>query len=266
VQLLRARSGRRRKNWTESPSSSERVPPIDLEAFAARFAEEIHDLVHSVLDGDDLPEIRSTHLKETQRYVVQPFVSPEAGPPPIPLRIEGRYLANLQMSEHMGLDHSQRYLKTLRSDLTIFSKLDRTPLLRLEYRSDMQTPPICHWQIHAERGAFTHLLTHGQAKDARRVSRPHDLSSLHLPVGGERFRPCLEDVLQFLMCECGVDPKSGWQAAVEAGRERWRCRQIGSAVRDSPTDAARVLRDLGYSVTPPDGNEVPRKITNLRRW
>ena len=80
---------------------------------------------------------------------------------------------------------------------------------------------------------------------------PHDLSSLHLPVGGERFRPCLEDLLQFVVDECGVDHHQGWRTHLEEGRLLWRRRQLASAVRDIPDEAARVLRDLGWTVSAP---------------
>jgi hypothetical protein len=78
------------------------------------------------------------------------------------------------------------------------------------------------------------------------------MSSLHIPVGGARFRPCLEDFIQFLIAECQFDAKPGWQACVEAGRERWRRRQAAVVARDMPEEAARVLRELGYTVESPD--------------
>jgi hypothetical protein len=78
------------------------------------------------------------------------------------------------------------------------------------------------------------------------------MASLHIPVSGSRFRPCLEDFIQFLLCECLFDAEAGWRANVDAGRERWRLRQCAAVARDAPEEAARVLRDLGYVVTPPD--------------
>jgi hypothetical protein len=84
----------------------------------------------------------------------------------------------------------------------------------------MRVTPIAHWQVHAERGALSHLLSRAYEHDPRSVPRPHDLSSLHIPVGGERFRPCLEDVLQFLITNCGIDSVPGWDAPVLSGRDR----------------------------------------------
>jgi hypothetical protein len=91
------------------------------------------------------------------------------------------------------------------------------------------------------------------------------MSSLHIPVGGSRFRPCLEDFIQFLICECKFDARPGWREQVETGRERWRRRQAATVVRDMPEEAARVLRDLGYIVEAPDPlPETSRKA--LHNW
>jgi hypothetical protein len=91
------------------------------------------------------------------------------------------------------------------------------------------------------------------------------LSSLHIPVGGERYRPCLEDLLHFLVQECGVDRRDDWLAVVERGREKWRRRQLASAVRDAPAYAATVLEELGWAVQPPE-KEPEENVKALRRW
>jgi len=126
---------------------------------------------------------------------------------------------------------------------------DRTPLLRVDYVRGANKAPCAHLQVHAHRGALTHLLS--QAGHAK----AHDMSALHLPLGGARFRPCLEDVLQFLVDECQVESVPGWRDAVLAGRARWRRRQARTVTRDFLEEAADVLRSEGYRVEPPD--EVP---------
>jgi hypothetical protein len=52
---------------------------------------------------------------------------------------------------------------------------------------------------------------------------------------------------------------------VEAGRERWRRRQLAAATRDVPEVAARVLQELGYSVTPP-AQPKEASVRVLRNW
>ena len=91
------------------------------------------------------------------------------------------------------------------------------------------------------------------------------LSSLHLPIGGERFRPCLEDFLQFLVVDCGVDHHEGWFEPLTRGRERWRRKQLAAVVRDVPGEAALALRELGWTVTPPV-TATAEKVQSLSKW
>lgn len=234
-----------------------------LEERSAQFASELQTTLDGVLPGERT--IVSQRAAGTHRYLVQPL-GDSAAERRIPLYVAEEHLADLGVILHLDLDRTRTHLKTVRSDVVILSVLDRTPLLRIEYRHDMRSEPIAHWQVHAERGAFSHLLARAHEHRPRRVSRPHDLSSLHLPVGGERFRPCVEDVLQFLVVDCGVDHHEGWQEIVDRGRESWRRRQLGSAVRDVPTEAVRVLRELGWSVTPPEPPAIEENLSALITW
>jgi hypothetical protein len=79
--------------------------------------------------------------------------------------------------------------------------------------------------------------------------------TLHLPTGGARLRPNLEDVIQFLMAECGFDAMEKWREAVDENRAEWRAIQTRAATRAMAAEAAQELRDLGYGVTPPDAGE-----------
>jgi hypothetical protein len=101
----------------------------------------------------------------------------------------------------------------------------------------------------------------GRPKAHRRKGTVPRLAQLHFPVGGHRFRPCLEDVLQMLIFEFGLDTQPSWLTAVEKGRAEWRDMQLRAAVRDATGSAAEVLRSLGYSVTSP--TDPP--IDNLQR-
>jgi hypothetical protein len=129
----------------------------------------------------------------------------------------------------------------------------------MHYRRDQQSEPSAHIHVHGHRGALSHLLSQTGHE------HPHEMGSLHIPVGGSRYRPCLEDFIQFLLCECLFDGEAGWRPRVEAGRERWRLHQAAAAARDAPEEAARVLRELGYVVTAP--RTVPAAVQKaLRNW
>jgi hypothetical protein len=184
------------------------------------------------------------------RYIVRPTDSGGKSVR-IPLYVGSEELAALSVQIYLGMDRVDAFLKTLRMDLAVHSTLDRTPLARLEFRSDMSSDPIAHWQVHGERGSLSHLLARAHAVRPKIVKKPHDMSSLHFPVGGERFRPCLEDFLHFLVHECGVDAIDGWESAITQGREQWRRRQLRAIARDAQEEVAAVLVAQGWTVTPP---------------
>lgn len=74
------------------------------------------------------------------------------------------------------------------------------------------------------------------------------IQDVHFPMGGHRFRPCLEDVLHMLIEEFGIDRQSETFQALEEGRIAWRRKQARSVVRDDPESAVNALRQLGYDV------------------
>jgi len=89
------------------------------------------------------------------------------------------------------------------------------------------------------------------------------MSALHIPVGGARFRPCLEDVVQLLAEDFRFDMLPTWRAAVNPGREEWRRKQVRAAVRDWQEEAAETLRKLGYSVTAPEEVHQPADVARF---
>jgi len=228
--------------------------PGTLVEQAEDLGRELDDLLEAVLP--DASDVEVVSLEN--RYVIRPVASPTTGRG-VPLYVQSERLATLEISFRCCLDSVARYLAVEQSSFVLRADLDRTPIIRFDYRRDMNVAPHAHIQVHAHRGALSHLLSRAGHP------APHDMSSLHIPVGGSRFRPCLEDLLQFLIVECHFDHIDGWEQAVEAGRERWRRRQVAAITRDVPTEAVRVLRELGYTVEPP-GTQLSESVKALRRW
>ncbi len=119
------------------------------------------------------------------------------------------------------------------------------PLLRLDFDEKAHTVPASHWNVHGESGATSALLARSN------VDHEGRLSKIHLPVGGVRYRPCLEDFIEMLICEFQFDTCDGWRHALYDGREQWRSFQTRAIVRDMPDAAADVLRRIGYGVAAP---------------
>jgi hypothetical protein len=62
---------------------------------------------------------------------------------------------------------------------------------------------------------------------------------------GRRFRPILEDVIEFLVSEGLVDPRPGWLDAVEDGRRAFLRKQLRAAIRREPDIALEALKEFG---------------------
>lgn len=116
-------------------------------------------------------------------------------------------------------------------------------VLRYEYDRLPRRWVSAHIHIHQDIGAFT------RARTLRDIPAPHVGEKLHYPVGGDRFRPGLEDFLFFLIKECGFEGREGWEQSLSTRRDIYRRLQARSVVRDYHEEAADVLRQLGYEVT-----------------
>src|SRR6266545_2297303 len=100
------------------------------------------------------------------------------------------------------------------------------------------------------------------AEDERYTEAPKSLHKLHFPVGGRRFRPCLEDVIEFLIRERLVVKKAGWERVLQASRQDFHDQQLGAAIRYRPETAIRELGQMGYDVV--KRPEVPTKRVRRR--
>lgn len=169
-------------------------------------------------------------------------------------------LATLRVNYKLCTDEFSQWLAVEHSTFELKARIDRAPIIRWDYDRDAHSKPSSHVQVTAHRGALSHLLSQlGHPT-------PHSLESLHIPTGGERFRPCLEDVVEFLIVDCGFRGKCAWRRVVREGRAKWRRIQTGVVVRDAPAVAADVLRRMGYTVTLPDGGDPPERLHKLHGW
>ncbi|ONI78891.1 hypothetical protein ALI144C_29445 [Actinosynnema sp. ALI-1.44] len=201
---------------------------------------------------DDAPSVLITRHKDKLVVATDGHVPLSAA--------DGVKVGTLDISLLCQIDASKQYLAVNYSYIKLRSSIDRVPMVRWEYERDAYNKPTAHIQVHGHRGALSHLLSRTGHPT------PHSMESLHLPVGGARFRPCLEDVVEFLVRDCRVRARPGWKEAVSAGRERWRRYQARTVVRDMAADAADVLRKLGYTVIPPEQGDPPDSEKALATW
>ncbi|WP_051298166.1 hypothetical protein [Brevibacterium album] len=220
-----------------------------LEEQASEFAEEITATVRAVSPGC-APFVASL-VKDGRRLAVRQ--EPDTG---IPLCVGGEALLSLKVSYHCTWDGVGSFLAIDTSTVKVFASPQSggQPLFRYEYERSAHSKPAARLHIHGHRDSFTYVMTRAgrtTRQSQKRVDqdRVPAMQDLHFPLGGHRFRPCLEDVLEMLIDEFGIDDAREARTVLRQGRARWRRNQVRSAVRDDPESAVGVLSALGYTVT-----------------
>jgi hypothetical protein len=130
------------------------------------------------------------------------------------------------------------YLRVRTSLLMVALDSDmRDELLHFDYERDKTDGyPEAHMQISATSPEWERAL--GTSKG---------LSKLHFPVGGRRFRPALEDVIEFLIVERLAAPHGqgeGWRKKLDTRRKAFRRIQLAAAIRQDAGFAREVLGEL----------------------
>lgn len=146
----------------------------------------------------------------------------------------------LGLSYRLVPDHQDRYLMVNSSVSALAANEDLSgELLHYDYeREKADGYPEAHLQICASS-------EHWDAVGERvaRGSRSRPLSKLHLPVGPRRFRPSLEDVVEFLITEGIAEGHDGWKAVLAASRREFEEKQLRAAIRRAPEVAIAALYD-----------------------
>jgi hypothetical protein len=177
----------------------------------------------------------------------------------IPLEINGDPLLVLSVDIRCFWDRHETYLAVEESHFKVFAGSQAgEPLFRYEFLRDPGNAnvPCAHLQIGAHRDEFTHALAYGGSsrRSKKRAGIPPGsaprISTVHFPLGGPRFRPCLEDILAMTREEFGIDAAKDWRRVVQEGRRKWRLIQLAAAVRDCPEEAAHACAN---STTPLSG-------------
>ncbi len=151
----------------------------------------------------------------------------------------------LSVLHTLELDDSETFLTTSKSTYTLQEDDDTASILTYDFvREPPNEFPEAHIHVHGESDVLSRML---QAS-GRDKSKPADL---HLPVGGRRFRPCLEDIIEFCILERLVSPRDGWERALNNSRDEFLDQQLRAAVHRNPAKAAQALRRDGWQVIEP---------------
>lgn len=232
-----------------------------LEAEAGKFATDLEAMIDAVLPGRH--ELQASTVKGKTHSVVEPKRTEQDNPQGIDLRVRGRFMGKLEFQYLVVADRTNHYLKVVKSSIAIRSVAMGEPVIRLEFEPGAHSSPVSHWHVHAENGAVSAWLALSEP-DTEKQRQRWAMAAVHLPTGGERWRPCLEDVLEMLVTDFGLDTRDGWKDALAEGRADWRKRQLKASIRDDPKTSADTLRRLGYNVTDPTTPPETRLRNQLR--
>lgn len=210
--------------------------PSQLESRVLNFAEELLTRVLMCLEGEPQPDVLKVDASpDGKRFV---FTYKQT----LHAQMDGPAVGMLYLDYALGTDRSGEHLAVHESKFQLRDSRGKRPIIRVEYVRDANRVPCSHIHVHAESGWFTQLLA------ATGHDTPAEVQSVHIPTGGDRFRPCVEDFIEFLISECRIAGRAGWRDEVAQGREEWREMQTASAVRDRPEAAIKALRKLGLKV------------------
>lgn len=146
----------------------------------------------------------------------------------------------MDVSFQLRLDAEREHLMVHKSFFGVFgSQDDKHGLFHYDYERDKADGyPDAHLQVEASSGLFTAL-------NDPKCDPGRSLAQLHFPVGGKRFRPCLEDVIEFLIVERVVEARDGYEKLLETGRERFRKNQLMAAMRRDPATVEAFVERYG---------------------
>jgi len=198
-----------------------------------QFAIELEDLFSAVFGergpSFDVERAPAPGSDGTTRFVIRPpSVEVQRGAPSssIPLFIDGERALAMDVAYRCRWDHAQRYLAVDSATWSVRSVDVAEPLFRYEFVSRQgDLLPAAHLHVHAHRDELVYTLFRGGVGRPRsrgqailtRKGLPR-LSNIHFPLGGDRLRPCLEDVLQMLIEEFSIEHEAGlFSASNRAG-------------------------------------------------
>src|ERR1700694_2223000 len=223
-------------------SLSRRLSTPSLESQARTFAADISDLLNeTITHGIRLSAVLDEDSKTcvVARGVTKTKWTTGRGSG-IPVRLgRGTPSGYLYVGHVLQLDDEEKYLTATKSTYALYEDeaLDHL-IFHYDYAREPATEkgyPDPHFQLNGNCSGLQSLHP-GQTKE---------LKDFHFPVGGRRYRPCLEDVIEFLIVEELAKPRAQWREALNSRRVTWYRRQLQAAVRRDPGAAKEMLREMG---------------------
>ena len=229
------------------------MPRTELQAQAGHFAQQLTELlngtitdgirVKSVLDNDG--QLGWVGYRITQS---QPFPGE-----PMPIGLGSRKPRCWLYVQHTLRQNDEGFLTVHQSTVALHlsSDPDSDCLFHYDYNREPATDyPEVHVQVPGTSTALEVL--------SQRFGQQWELGQLHFPVGARRFRPCLEDVVEFLIVEQFAEGRGGWLRTLNRSRAGFHRIQLAAAVRGDPQTAQDTIEKLA-AVQPRTKPNAPRR-------
>jgi hypothetical protein len=123
----------------------------------------------------------------------------------------------IDVSAYLMLDEDEERFLTVRSSVCALLVGQPAELvLHYDFQRDKTQYTEAHLQVYGRHQTLEQLLGELGRKEV------DALAKIHFPVGGRRFRPSLEDLLECLVDEGLAEPKSGWRDVLNSSRRDYR--------------------------------------------
>lgn len=214
------------------------MDPSELERQASEFAEQVKKLLDTCLPGE-------TSFGQT---TFEPHAGTVSFETFKELTINGHQRASISAAYRMCANSTGEHLAVDSSAFKIEYRSTKrpVPIVRFEYDRHARNKPASHFQFHADSVPLGILLVRAGCHD-----KAVEQSKVHYPMGGPRFRVCLEDIIELVIREFGAESQPGWEHVVQQGRKNYRAIQEETVIRQHLPRAITMLENMGYTITPP---------------
>ncbi len=217
----------------------------NLDSQARQFAKQTSTLLNNTVTSG----VRVSQLVTQAGHRIMGVGVSRKDPVPRPIPIShSRHnpVVHLYLMHSYELDPEGVYLTMTSSTMSLYTSPDMGDdqlIVGIDYdRSSPNQYPGAHLHVAGTREDLDSVYL-GNARKTRK------LRDLHLPVGGKRFRPTLEDLIEFMVTEEMVLPHNDWRTTLDDHRALWETIQLKAAVRRNQQAAADALKESGWHVS-----------------
>lgn len=222
---------------------------IEFQHQATEFAEDIEDLLDTCLPGETgFPKaiVATEELRASLKASKVLYLG------------KGRSeRASISCEYDLCVNSTGKHLAVDSSSFKVEFKANKrpVPIVRFEYERQARNKPVQHFQFHAESLPLAILLAR-----AGRYDIAAQQQDVHFPMGGHRYRVCLEDVIELVIREFNAESNPEWETRVRDGRRKFRERQTDTIIRKNLGRSVEMLEELGFKIEPPQEFEFPERL------